>query len=304
MIDPLTLREIAPRICVVGVDGYIGSRLFSLLAPYGATGTTRRPNAAWSPRMHFLDLGNPDSIRRFAIVPPTEVAVIVGAVASPEACYRDPKGSYQVNVAGLAQLVELLEGRGIAPLFASTEAVFSGEGGPFSEDDPAHPIMEYGRQKLEGERFVLSVKNGLVLRIGRAYGNCRGDGTLFSSALEAVEAGSMLNVAVDQFFSVIHLDEVCEAVMRLIQVQAKGVVHVASPFAGSRFELVSALIKEKLGEQRCSQLLRAVSIGEFRVSELRPRDTRLRVDRLCGLTGMNFKSPSAWFAGWEVNVHA
>ena len=58
-------------------------------------------------------------------------------------------------------------------MFTSTDLVFDGSKSWYREDDPAVPILAYGRTKREAESFVLAVPRGLVARISLLFGPAR-----------------------------------------------------------------------------------------------------------------------------------
>lgn len=78
--------------------------------------------------------------------------------------YKNPDSAQKVNIDALESFLKVMPN--IKKLFfASTDCVY-GEGDKntkFTEDSPLNPINEYGRQKLEAEKIVLS-KGFTVLR--------------------------------------------------------------------------------------------------------------------------------------------
>jgi dTDP-4-dehydrorhamnose reductase len=56
-------------------------------------------------------------------------------------------------------------------VFFSTEYVFDGTAGPYSEEDPPSPISVYGRSKLAAEDAVRQITNNhLIIRTTAVYG--------------------------------------------------------------------------------------------------------------------------------------
>jgi len=56
-------------------------------------------------------------------------------------------------------------------IYLSTDYVFDGNNGPYSEDDIPNPLNNYAKAKFETEKNILnSVSNYLILRITVVYG--------------------------------------------------------------------------------------------------------------------------------------
>lgn len=62
-------------------------------------------------------------------------------------------------------MAEAVLERGGTVVLVSTDLVFDGERGLYSEDDPVHPIMDYGAAKAEMERRALALPRGAGGRV-------------------------------------------------------------------------------------------------------------------------------------------
>ena len=72
-------------------------------------------------------------------------------------CYRNPARAQQVNVAGAVLLTDLCAASAARLLFVSTDLVFDGNQGNYSETAAPRPLSVYGHSKRAGEQVVLSV---------------------------------------------------------------------------------------------------------------------------------------------------
>ncbi len=52
----------------------------------------------------------------------------------------------------------------------STDVVFDGRGGPYSEDDKPNPIHAYGRAKADSESIISRYQNHVIIRTSLIYG--------------------------------------------------------------------------------------------------------------------------------------
>ena len=131
------------NILILGGSGFIGQRLRvdaddkTTIATYNSN--PFKGGIAFDPMQNSL-FDYISSKHRFSH------AILLNGDTQPDSCIADPTKSHQTNVLGLKKIVnELIELR-IKPVFTSTEFVFDGEDGNYSEADPARPILLYGAQ--------------------------------------------------------------------------------------------------------------------------------------------------------------
>lgn len=271
----------APDTLVFGASGFIGRRLLDHLGPRRSVGTYAhapipgglRFDGATTRLSGVLPAGS--AVRR---------AIIMHGITGLDACAREPEVARAVNVAAMQRLILDLLDRGIRPVFTSTDAVFDGERGGYTEEDEPRPIIEYGRQKRDVERFVLD--QGLpvlILRFSKVVAFTRGTHSLFGEWLADAEAGRPIRCATDQIFSPVCVEDVVSLVAALAESDATGIVHVAGPEPFSRFGLYE-LFRAELGRTGTTlPPAEPCSIRDFPFAEARPRDTSLRIERLRSL---------------------
>ena len=80
--------------------------------------------------------------------------VILSSISKPEDCFRNKKKSYAINVRGTKNLINLLIKNGIYYIFFSTEYIFDGTKGHYTEKSKAIPSLYYGKQKLIIEDYI------------------------------------------------------------------------------------------------------------------------------------------------------
>ncbi len=141
------------RVLVVGSTGQIGRLLLGAFPGHEVRGT-RRPET---------DIRDRDSVRRAVEAFEPDAVVLAAGMAGADECEDRPGEAYAVNVDGARAVAESARGRHFTHF--STDHVFDGKNGPYSEEDRPGPLSVYGRTKLESERVVTSVHPGcLVVR--------------------------------------------------------------------------------------------------------------------------------------------
>ncbi|MBM3670512.1 MAG: sugar nucleotide-binding protein, partial [Actinobacteria bacterium] len=141
---------------VTGVTGFLGaSAVVGLRDHVDVVGMSRDGHALpWCPRTVAGDLLDPDSLRRAVDSVQPDVILHCAALADHGACERDPELAQAVNVVGGEALASA---GGARFVLISTDAVFSGDTGNYTESDPVSPTTVYGRTKAEAEQAVLAM---------------------------------------------------------------------------------------------------------------------------------------------------
>ena len=80
--------------------------------------------------------------------------IILYAEKNPNKCYENKKYSNLLNVSSVKQIIIVFKKFKIKPIFMSTDLVFSGLKGNYSEKSIPNPKTLYGKQKLKIEKFI------------------------------------------------------------------------------------------------------------------------------------------------------
>ena len=195
------------RVAITGAGGLVASALLRQL-----------PDAA--PLRHGeLDVTDTAAVAR--ALRAYDVAFNCAVVGVDEA-EGDPQRARRVNVDGAANVAAAVP---VAVHF-STNYVFDGCGSrPYTTADEPHPINEYGRTKLEGERAVLAANpRAVVIRTSWVFGP---EGKNFlSTLLRRLAAGQRVEAIEDVQASVTYAADLARRAIELLD--APGVHHAVN----------------------------------------------------------------------------
>lgn len=277
------------KVLVLGASSFVGRHLMARLDPARTIATyNRRPVPG---AIQFDSVEMPLA----TIVPdPAAVgfAVLLLGDTQPDSCVADPARSRAVNVDSLRRIVDTLAGWHIPIVFTSSEFLFNGQKGHYSEADIPSPTLLYGRQKLEIERHLEAVTEDFAtLRLAKVYGELPGDGTLLTTWLAALLRKETIRSARDQRFSPIFVGDVVDAILIVMEKSLRGLYHAAGPVGASRLELLT-MLRTEVGRYRAIRATIApCSIHDFNLPERRPEDVTMRSDKLVAVTGLSLRHP-------------
>ena len=95
-----------------------------------------------------------DKIEDLVIKKKITKAVILSAYSDPDYCIKNRKKSELLNVVKTKKLISYFIKKNIYFIFYSTEFIYDGKKGNYSELSKSNPINLYGKQKLMIEKFI------------------------------------------------------------------------------------------------------------------------------------------------------
>lgn len=157
------------KILVLGANGMLGHRAAALLSEsHDVVGTLRGPDPLareFAPRARFVTGVSADDtdalVRVVAEVGPDVVVNCIGIVKQ-RADAHEAVPSIRVNSLFPHQVAAICAAAGIRFVHLSTDCVFSGARGGYTEDDIPDAVDVYGRSKLLGE--VIGVPGAVTVR--------------------------------------------------------------------------------------------------------------------------------------------
>lgn len=166
------------------------------------------------------------------------------AYTDVDGCESNAAKAMTVNGEGPGYLAEACKAAGAKLVHYSTDFVFDGESRrPYGVDDRTNPLSVYGKSKLEGERTIASHRcRSLIIRTSWLYGP---HGRNFvETILGRAQKGEPLNVVNDQTGRPTHTVDLCDATLRLLDAQAKGMVHFANTGQCSWHEFAVEIVRQ------------------------------------------------------------
>src|SRR5580704_2436892 len=121
----------------------------------------------------FYDTLMPDHPYNFDVAAfGPDVIVHCGALTHVDYCETHEEESYEKTVQSTINLIKVAKECNARMVYISTDYVFDGKNGPYTEDAPVNPLSVYAKHKLEAEQMVLrETPDSLVLRVTNVYGD-------------------------------------------------------------------------------------------------------------------------------------
>ena len=242
----MPMEREAPTWLVTGAHGFLGANLGHFLA-----GRTHRIGAARtntdSPMFDQIvatDLADPHALAREISRLRPDVVVHTAALADHARCETEPVLAELIN-SEVPRVLSLASAEvGARFIHISTDAVFDGAEGPYTETDEPNPFSVYGRTKLDGERGVLENSSALVARTNFFGWSPTGRRSILEFFVTALTEGQQIKGFTDFIVTSIYAQHLCDALWRLAHTDATGIVHVAASDALSKYDFGVSVAQE------------------------------------------------------------
>ena len=238
--------DMSDRVLIFGGSGMLGHKLSQVVSQKAETYVTmRHPELALEFPHVFgktqivegVDAQDVESIERAFLVAKPAVVVNAIGIVKQIASSRDAVNSISVNSVFPHRLAECCARAGARLISISTDCVFSGERGNYSESDRPDPEDQYGRTKLLGE---VGGPNCLTIRTSIIGPQIQGEYSLLEWFLR--QKGGTIKGYRKAIFTGWPTVELAEIITQVIACHREldGVFHVSTEPI-SKFELLSLI---------------------------------------------------------------
>ncbi len=218
------------KLLITGGSGLVGGHLIQLAGGKWAVSATfcQHPFLSSGVNRVSLDLTEPDNIRRVVEAVSPDVIIHCGALSDLDVCEKEPALCFRINAEATGILAELSSIMGCRLIYTSTDMVFDGQKGLYSESDGVHPINIYGRAKQDGEeRIKDSCQHHVIARVALVYGSPVIRGNSFSEKiLTRIQNGKTTALFQNQFRSPIWVTNLAQALLELAELPFTGTLHL------------------------------------------------------------------------------
>ena len=268
-------------ILVTGASGLLGSNFVRAArnSNRSVMGTYyRHPFQLHGIELIQADLTNRAEVRKLFECYRPDWVVHCAALTNVDWCERHPDETRFVNVE-MPRFLAAESKKSDAPfVYISTDSVFDGNRGNYSEENSPAPVNVYGKTKLAGETSVLhEYEHSLVVRTNIYGWNIQEKESLSEWILNRLESGRHVPGFYDVVFTPILVNDLSEIVLKMMDRKLSGLYHVAGAQALSKHEFALE-IAEIFGLEK--NLVQRGSIADAKLNAWRPKNTSLNTSKI------------------------
>ena len=273
-----------PLVWLTGANGLIGNYLVQTAARFAPRWRMRALTRA------DFDLLDFAAVDREFIQDQPRLVIHCAAITTVSDAQQQPALARRVNVEVTRRLVELAAE--IPLVFFSTDLVFDGRKGSYTETDAVNPLHVYGETKVAAEELVLNNLRHLVVRTSLNGGVSPTGGRAFNEQLRRslAQAGPVMKLFTDEFRCPLPAVETARAVWELVAKNCAGLYHVAGAEKLSRRQ-IGDLLRPRWPE--ITSLIESGSAMDF-PGPTRALDTSLDISKVQNVLSQPLPGLSEW----------
>jgi len=273
------------KVLITGANGFLGHYLVSLLLQKGyeviatGKGNNRLPFSNSEKFVYTeMDFTNPFVVNDIFDTHKPEIVVHAGAVSKPDECELNQKEALRINTEGTVTMLSNAAKHKCFFIFISTDFVFDGEAGMYTEVDSPNPVNFYGKTKLEAEEAVKRYNlDWAIVRTVLVYGKpMAGRSNILTIVKEKLEKGEAYSVVDDQVRTPTYVEDLAAGIIAIMEKRACGIYHLSGINILTPYEM-ACKTADFLGLDK--SLINRVTAESFSQPAKRPARTGFIIDK-------------------------
>ena len=238
---------IRKKVLVTGSNGLLGQKIIyslierkdiDLLA--SSKGLNRLINKSGYKYID-LDITKNDEVKKVFENENPDAVINCAAMTNVDYCEENQDSCWEINVNAVENLAKSCEVSKSHLLHLSTDFVFDGKSGPYTENDIPNPLHFYAKSKLKSEEIVKKIMtNWTIARTIIIYGitDNMSRSNIVLWAKSEIGKGNTINVVNDQYRSPTLAEDLAKGCISIIDKSAYGLYHLSGPKTYSILNLV------------------------------------------------------------------
>jgi dTDP-4-dehydrorhamnose reductase len=283
----------AMKILITGSNGLLGQKLVSLLSQntdiqlFATSKGKNRIATTQGYEYLEMDITNVEEVEKIIDKTRPDAIIHTAAMTNADQCEAEKELCWKMNVTATEYLVKASEKHQIFFCYLSTDFVFDGESGPYSEEDLPSPVSFYGWSKYAGEEVVKRAKcPWSIVRTVLVYGVLAdmSRSNIILWVKKSLEAKQNIKVVTDQFRTPTLAEDLAVGCYLVVSKKAEGIFHISGKDFLTPYEMA---IKTADFFSLDKSLITPVNADTFTQPAKRPPRTGFVLDKAIDVLGYN-----------------
>jgi dTDP-4-dehydrorhamnose reductase len=272
-------------ILVTGSNGLLGQKITEKVLKEGGVNliATSKGDNRFPIKEGYIyadmDISNAEQVYEIVKKYKPDAIIHTAAVTNVDIAEANKVLAFKLNVEAVMTLIAVCEKNDVQLIHLSTDFIFDGEDGPYTEEGVPNPLSYYGETKLLAEEAIKkSDCKWAILRTILVYGivSDMSRSNIVLWAKGALEKGNSLNVVNDQWRMPTLAEDLADSCLLAVEHNAQGVYHISGRDMMSISELV-AKVADFWGLDK--NLINEISGASLNQTAKRPGKTGFILDK-------------------------
>ena len=205
-----------------------------------------------------------------------DLIIHCAALTDVDACENNYELAYNTNAGATKSLLRVL-GSEARFVFISTDAIFDGRKGNYTETDPPSPLNSYAKTKLEGEKFTKEFSYNHIIVRTNIFGWNRVKGVSFSEWIyDSLKRKQPIKMFTDVIFSPVTVNTLSMLIDKLLYKDFTGTLNIGSMDPLSKYDFGMRMAGLFDFDK---SLITPISVDEFVFCAERPKNMSLDISK-------------------------
>jgi len=270
------MSDMMDKVLIIGGSGLLGSKLVDLFedvyVTYNSTIIDRK-NA------YKIDISDTDSLALLLDKLAPKTIIVTAALTDVDKCELNLDLAYKTNTEPFYQITKYLKKVNGKLIQISTDYVFSGNEGNYSENDVREPVNVYGTTKRDAENIIMNsgidyaiIRTSGIFGINRATGKAN----FFMWLYERLRENKEVNLVRDQYYSPTINTMLANATREISERNISGSIHFSSIDKINRFDFGN-MVAQVFDLDK--SLIHETTMKEMKWTAKRPKDSSLNNEK-------------------------
>ncbi len=202
------------------------------------------------------------------------VIIHCAALTNVDWCETNKEQATKMHVEATENLAKIAKRLRSKLVYISTDSVFDGTKGSYTEQDMPNPVNVYAKTKLQGEEAARMNPDTIIVRTNMYGWNAQNKNSLAEWVLSNLAERKPMDGFTDITFSPVLANRISRSIQHLLDKNFTGTINLNSTDAINKYEF-ACLVAEIFGHPKTS-ITPKTSDGAFKVP--RPKNTTLKTD--------------------------
>jgi len=223
-----------------------------------------------------LDISDSNDIEKVIATESPDIIINLAALTDVDGCELNPAKAKLINTDSVKELLKVHRGKFIQ---ISTDYVFDGKNGPYSEDNETNPVSVYGVTKLDAELDIeKNSANWSTIRTNVLFDYDKDTEASFVKwVVDSLSSGNEINVVVDQWNNPTWTKDLAKVIEQIVENDVQGKYHYGGADYINRYDF-ALMIADVFGLD--SKLIKATETFSFKQVAKRPLKGGLITDKI------------------------
>ena len=233
---------IKKRILLLGSNGMLGQGLTSR---FMFNREVELMTASFEEKSYFenvaysqVNISSAKEVRTLIKTFCPDVIINAAAYTNVDGCETEKELSWAINVIGVENIVKYGRTCQSHLIHISSDYIFDGQNGPYSEDELPNPINQYGKEKLAAENVIKAGRiKYTIIRTNVLYGATQfGRPDFVKWVYTSLKEKKKIRIVKDQINNPTYIDDLTYAVEKIIANKKEGIYNIGGAELLSRLD--------------------------------------------------------------------